>query len=194
MKTFKYILPIIACFISASTFAQNAIDLGLSVKWADRNLGAPTSFEYGGLYGWGDSSGNQKTENLNYYPTSTPPREISRTRYDIAHIQWGKGWRLPTAQEIDELESKCKFTFMTTEDGKSGFLATGPNGNCIFLPLSGIRKGNIIIHRNKIGYYWSGKLGSDTRTAHAFYLYNKCEVESAFFRYYGFSIRPVLDD
>ena len=64
MKTFKCILPIIACFISASTFAQNAIDLGLSVKWADRNLGAPTSFEYGGLYGWGDSSGNQKTENL----------------------------------------------------------------------------------------------------------------------------------
>ena len=193
MKSFKCILLIIACFISTSIYAQNAIDLGLSVKWADRNMGASTAFDYGGLYGWGDSSGNQKIENLNYYPTSTPPQEICGTKYDIAHVQWGKGWRLPTAQEIDELESKCKFTFITSEDGKSGFLVIGPNGNSMFLPLSGIRKGNIITNRNKIGYYWSGKLGSDIRTAHAFYLYENCEIESVFFRYYGFSIRPVLN-
>lgn len=193
MKSFKCILLIIACFISTSIYAQNAIDLGLSVKWADRNMGASTAFDYGGLYGWGDSSGNQKIENLNYYPTSTPPQEICGTKYDIAHVQWGKGWRLPTAQEIDELESKCKFIFMTSEDGKSGFLVIGPNGNSMFLPLSGIRKGNIIINRNKIGYYWSGKLGSDIRAAEAFYLYHNCEIENLFFRYYGFSIRPVLD-
>lgn len=39
MKLFKCILLIIACFISTSIYAQNAIDLGLSVKWADRNMG-----------------------------------------------------------------------------------------------------------------------------------------------------------
>lgn len=39
MKLFKCILLIIACFISTSIYAQNAIDLGASVKWADRNMG-----------------------------------------------------------------------------------------------------------------------------------------------------------
>ena len=34
-----------------------AVDLGLSVKWASCNLGADAPNDYGGYFGWGDPTG-----------------------------------------------------------------------------------------------------------------------------------------
>lgn len=195
MKTLKLCVVVAFAIFSISVCAQNAIDLGLSVKWADRNVGASSAFDYGTLYGWGDVNGSQKLQNLNKYPTSTPPKNICGTQYDIARAQWGGKWRMPTIEEIAELRNKCTVKFITTNDNMSGFLLTGPNGNSIFFPLAGIRKGSLVTNRNKVGYYWSGTLGNgDNRAAEAFYLYNNCEIEQCFFRYYGFSVRPVLDN
>ena len=43
-------------FIALSSFAQSAKvkDLGLSVKWADRNVGASSPEEYGEYFAWGE--------------------------------------------------------------------------------------------------------------------------------------------
>ena len=35
------------------------VDLGLSVLWADRNVGATSEFDLGGRYGWGDPTGGK---------------------------------------------------------------------------------------------------------------------------------------
>lgn len=52
------ILNCIASFVSVNAIASvpepEAIDLGLSVKWADRNLGAPSPLEEGAYYSFGE--------------------------------------------------------------------------------------------------------------------------------------------
>ena len=50
-----------------------AVDLGLSVKWADHNVGAKTISDYGGLYGWADPTGKKTSANDDYYPYETRP-------------------------------------------------------------------------------------------------------------------------
>ena len=42
--------------------AGDAIDLGLSVKWANRNIDAPSPEKSGGLYGWGDPTGKKQLQ------------------------------------------------------------------------------------------------------------------------------------
>lgn len=55
-----------------STVAE-AVDLGLSVKWASWNIGASAPEEFGGRYGWADPTGEKQTTELDDYPSATPP-------------------------------------------------------------------------------------------------------------------------
>lgn len=83
-----------------------AVDLGLSVFWADRNVGAEAPEGYGDYFLFG------------------------------AEVPWGGSWRTPSYKELEELLIKCSWDH-TTLDGVAGYKVTGPNGNSIFLPLSG---------------------------------------------------------
>lgn len=44
-----------------------AIDLGLSVKWADHNVGASSPTESGNYYGWSDATGKNTSINVSDY-------------------------------------------------------------------------------------------------------------------------------
>ena len=48
---------------------HEAVDLGLSVKWATCNVGAESPEEYGGYYAWGETEekSSYTLENYNYY-------------------------------------------------------------------------------------------------------------------------------
>lgn len=39
---------------TSNTTGVQAVDLGLSVKWADRNVGADSPSDYGDYYAWGE--------------------------------------------------------------------------------------------------------------------------------------------
>ena len=136
----------------------NAVDLGLSVKWADHNVGATKPEDYGGLYGWGDPTGLKTTSTDSEYPSSEKYASICSTDFDIAHIQWKGNWRLPTMSELDELHANCTFKW-TTRNGIYGMLVTsnkaGYTGNSIFLPAAGYRS-NLQISSRDSGRYWSG--------------------------------------
>ena len=141
-----------------------AIDLGLSVKWASRNVGASSPEEYGGYYAWGETEEKSSYywEDYKYYNSSTGDFDyigsnISGTSYDVAHVKWGGGWRMPTLDEIKELCNKCTWQW-TTVNGVSGQKVTGPNGNSIFLPAAGVRYGTDVNYRGSYGYYWSASL------------------------------------
>ena len=45
--------------VNPHDYIADAIDLGLSVKWASFNIGASKPEEYGGLYGWADGTGTK---------------------------------------------------------------------------------------------------------------------------------------
>lgn len=87
-----------------------AIDLGLSVKWASCNVGAQSPEEYGDYLQWDGS--------------------------DLAHSALGGKWFMPTLEEGQELIDKCTWEWCEL-NGVTGYKVTGPNGNSIFLPATG---------------------------------------------------------
>lgn len=143
-----------------------AVDLGLSVKWANVNVGAESPEDYGGYYAWGE------TEEKEYYSEDTYlyynngyvniGSDITGTDYDVAHVQWGGDWRMPTITELQELSNNCTWTW-TAQNGVNGYKVTGPNGNSIFLPAAGYRWGASLYYAGSDGRYWSSSLyTSDT--------------------------------
>lgn len=175
-----------------------AIDLGLSVKWASHNIGASLPEEYGGLYGLGDPTGahteipgdhNNEKEVWEYYGGDKfPDGVVSGTPFDIAHAKWGQNWRLPTYYEFLELYQKCSWKW-TTYDGINGYMVTGSNGKSIFLPAGGHRMGTRIESQGVRGSYWSGTINGEAFSL-LFYDY-KYSLTSTLMRYCGYSVRPV---
>lgn len=174
---------------------DEAIDLGLSVKWAPRNIGATASDEYGGLYGWGDATGLNQSLLFDEYPSATPPANISGTEYDIALAKWGKDWRLPTVEETLELVEKCTWEWAQIEN-INGMHITGPNGNSIFLPACASRNGETVsTQQGQRGCYWTCSLYSNSNFAYYLYFYERgLYGDRNNRRYMGMAVRPVIND
>lgn len=171
-----------------------AIDLGLSVLWANFNVGASAPEEYGLYTGWADPTGNKTADNLNEYPSSNPPSEISATEYDIARVQWGDGWRLPTKDEFSEL-SKCTWE-AETRNGIKGVKLTGNTGKSIFLPWGGFYYTGKAYYIQEEGHYWTGNLGGYTGNSHAYnyVVYGTYGRNVGNYRNARLLIRPVIDN
>ena len=203
------------------------VDLGLSVKWASANLGAADSAEAGGYFAWGETAPkaglytgrkykfgeySNKMTKYNYYTvlsdvlrslTEVYPLNCKETldpEDDAAAVLLGGGWRMPTADELWELKTKCTWKPVTTvidstesyvERRLLGYLITsnvpGYEGNSIFLPSAGYisqdgsysPEGGVVSNKGYGLDYWTSTLeqaiGNTTRM-------------------YGNTIRPVFDD
>ena len=92
----------------ATPDVQEAVDLGLSVKWAPMNFGATAETSSGYYVGWGDATGLNKSTVLNYFPVLHPTSDIVNGNYDIVHVLWGDQWRMPTLKEVNELIQNCE--------------------------------------------------------------------------------------
>ena len=147
-----------AAHIKSSSQLQVAlpdmVDLGLSVYWANFNVGASASHEYGFYFQWGDT----KIVNDKYaspktykYNNKIPAKEISGTKYDAATFYLGRGWRIPTYIETLELMEKCQFEPIKV-NGIQCAKVIGPNGNFIILPFSGIRQLDGFSNRHGAAY------------------------------------------
>lgn len=128
----------------------NAVDLGLSVLWADCNIGASKPEEYGRYIEWGAIVPGEKW----VYPRQIHPLHKANLQklqsvlnnedgcisgnptYDIAAQNMGTGWRIPTRLEIEELIAKCKWERIIHNNTK-GIKFIGPNGNHMFIPCAG---------------------------------------------------------
>ena len=167
---------------TADYTAGDAVDLGLSVKWANRNIGAAYPENYGYDFYWGGIVPCKETsykadwhdfslstlmnqgyidEDYNLCPT-----------YDAASQLWGGKWRMPTSAEFQELIDKCEWK-ETTKNGKSVYLVTGPNSNVIYLPDTS---------------FWTATASS--YGSYGFYYYYK-RVDD-YTRSYTLCIRPVM--
>ena len=179
-------------YINTEYDDDRVVDLGLSVKWCKYNFGAKRESDIGSYIGWGDLSGKQNDSSLNLYPSSAPPESIcGNSRFDIATTM-GKGWRLPTKKEQDELRMWCTWHW-TTLDGVDGFKVTGKNGNSIFLPAAGWRLGYDYKGQDFVGYYWSGDLSKNPEEAHVLFFNQQVRKNCEARRYFGCSVRPVYN-
>lgn len=150
------------------------VDLGLSVMWAQYNVGAEAPEQFGGYYAWGETEEKEVYSSATYTLKNadgefTDLGDICGTEYDVAHVKWGYQWRMPSCQEIQELVNECKWEW-TAIDGKGGYTVTGPNGNSIFLPATGYKmNGSTANYEGENGSYWSGTPKENSSTD-AYYL------------------------
>ena len=84
---------------------------------------------------------------------------------DAAYVNWGKDWRMPTAQEWRDLLNETTKT-REVVNGVGGVRFTGPNGNSIFLPFAGVYGGPMHSFyydcgNQPHGEYWSNEIDPD---------------------------------
>ncbi len=68
MRRFLFILALmlLSSGLSAQIAKPEAVDLGLTVKWADRNVGASSAEDYGDLLAWGETQPKEDYSWMSY--------------------------------------------------------------------------------------------------------------------------------
>ena len=197
---------------------QEAVDLGLSVKWATCNVGADTPERYGDYYAWGETesksnyadwstykwcNGTSETltkycDNSSYgYNGFTDNKTVLDLEDDAAHVNWGGSWRMPTDAEWTELRNNCTWTW-TTQNGVNGYRVTsnktGYTDKSIFLPAAGWLDTNPD-GVGTYGTYCSSSLRKD-KPSYALIVHFISDSVDRYGsnRSYGLSVRPVYGD
>ena len=196
-----------------------AVDLGLSVKWASCNLYSSlldlkrTALAWGetsiksrydwASYQWCQGSGTTLTRYCNDAGKGadgyTDQRLILDPEDDAASVVWGGGWRMPTIDEWNELkDAPHLFWDYVIRDGIEYFYVYSRlTGNSIYLPLM---PGYLV----PSAYFWSSSLNEpDCSQAWAIGIYRLSNGDGSFEvrRFAGpaeryrcdFMIRPVKE-
>ena len=175
-----------------------SVDLGLpsGTLWAKYNIGATKESDYGDLFAWGATepyrlNGSTPIDNTGNYGSSYA-NKIQHDLYpneDAATVHWGKGWKMPTKAQFDELLANTTDEW-TAISGINGRKFTASNGNYIFFPAAGHVDGGSLDSRGSIGYFWSRSFYSSS-LAWILYFYSSVRDVRASSRSYGFSVRAV---
>ena len=154
------------------------VDLGLSVKWGDRNLFAEKASTSGRYYYIADAVAYQNTDS------------------DVVEYYSDGVWRMPTKNEVQELIDNCTVS-STTNDGVSGIRFTSKvNGNSVFLPDVGGYLNGTYYNASQMGvYYWtSSKQDSHSSSYLRLRWYTSSHSPTVAYdgdQNYQFVIRPV---
>ena len=151
------------------------VDLGLpsGTLWATCNIGANSPEDYGDYFAWGETAPKHEYTQQNYewydYSRYIFTKYCTYSMYgivdhkkeldpedDAAYVNWGPSWRMPTLEQIQELIDNCSWKW-TLRNGEFGQLVTGPNGNTLFLPTTGMNNSSII-NADWLGVIWSRTL------------------------------------
>lgn len=140
------------------------IDMGLpsGTKWACCNVGAISPKEFGNYFAWGE------TQPKNFYLWGTYQKayveydygdtysigdftidenDISGTENDAASVNWGKLWKMPNNEQLQELLDSC---VVCLNNGGAWFY--GPNGGMIFFPKTYCRADGVDVDVDEDGY------------------------------------------
>jgi hypothetical protein len=186
-----------------------AVDLGLSVKWATCNVGAERPEDYGDYFAWGEvkPKGNYDwsaykyckgaRETLTKYCTSSTygivdNKIVLDPEDDVATVNWGGAWRMPTKAEYDELRNNCTWKW-TRQNGVNGYKVLGPNGNSIFLPTAGYMiDGSILLSAGRYGSYMLSSLHANKSDfAYCMSFFSDILIQGQLSRENGQTVRPV---
>ena len=170
----------------------NAVDIGLSVKWASFNLGAYKPADVGSMFYWAENQSSTKgNPKYSKVKVDVIGDIAGDDKYDAATNMLGKNWRLPTDEECQELLNNCKWETKII-DGIEGRLVTGPNGNSIFLPFN---QKDIKSRKYVSGHYWTSTPHYESGSANDLRFGENCkqpaEICSATACGCLFGIRPV---
>ena len=169
------------------------VDLGLSIKWATCNVGATRPEEYGGYYAWGEveEKNDHSWGTYKWDRDNVDSERVLELQNDVAHVEWGGSWRMPTRAELDELCKKCQWEWITINGVNGCKVTSKKNGNSIFLPAAGYCIGTSVYSKDGYGCYWSASLRNSDNA------YGLCFHDDGYScydygRYSGRSVRPVV--
>ena len=197
--------------VNSAIPAYEAVDLGLSVKWANKNLGAEFPEDAGDYYAWGELE-TKPVYSWNSYKFLTAEGgyiskytmdawEAATVDYltlleeedDVAHKILGDKWRLPTPAEWNELHNHTN-----RQNSQNGMYAKASNGNSIFLPYGGMyysNDGAELYLKGREGFYWTSSLGNINSYARCAWLAGgDIDMSIYIVRSAGLSIRPVYGE
>ena len=171
------------------------VDMGLSVNWATQNIGASSPDDYGNYYAWGETKTKSNYDRANCETYDLDIRDIGGTNRDVAHVEWGDTWRMPTKDEFQELIENCDWEW-TTQKGKSGYKVTSKvNGNWIFLPAAGMKIDKEYSYIGSVGNYWSSAHYGRYAPEASFLLFDSDgRRTSSVEQYDGLTVRPVSEN
>ena len=157
-------------------------DLGLSVIWANKNVGADKTEDVGGYYAWGvtdeyaapftykwfneDGSKAKKYVSQNSHSESGTADGLTvlKAEDDVASVILGGDWRMPTKEEINELKAlDCLEGYEL--NGKKGLLFVGNGDNGLFIPYGGYKDKSDTPVSTDYAYLWSSSLVTASSSA-----------------------------
>lgn len=197
-----------SAYVVVGAKKMRAVSLGLSVDWADRNIGAAAPECDGYFYTWGDTDLRLRNyvasrykfgaASDKYYRYSKANPEYVLADDDDPAAQLGGGWRMPTTAEVEELIAKAEWK-LEVKNGVKGYTVSH-NGNSIFLPSTGYFNGYDLrgLDENE-GYFWTRSIYKSSQWqwdfGNAIYIHYDEKLPfhgtSNMLRYQGLPIRPV---
>lgn len=191
------------------------VDLGLPSgrKWSVYNMGASAVNEEGDdTYYYANTtpsvSGNPAQEDIYVASADEYDRPETYSKYndtdykrtldmsdDVARVNWGGNWKIPSDDDFNELTSNTTAELVTNYLGRGadGILFTSTtNGNTLFFPLSDNGEwGRVKLMTNKLyaedcpaiwmwGRWWDGNPNET------------CTYDEEAMRWYTYNIRPVF--
>lgn len=209
------IMPIIHMLSGGYSDGDNGyeyVDLGLSVRWATKNLGASDDESVGDYLSWGEIKPKDSYTDRNYMYGGVTKHMVDfdlkaiNPRHDAAHRIMGGKWRMPTRTEFKELFDNCSWTTQTKGGGKLFIGKSKINGNTIVIPSSGLKY--VITHvfssdedfseYTSAGCYWTKDTEIGLLSADGGYVIIEgqggASVRTASTDgFKGMTVRPVLD-
>lgn len=202
----------------AVTSTPTAVDLGLSVKWANCNVGAASPEQSGNFYAWGmtttmpsyqwkyykwcNGTKNTLTKYNNNSANGTVDNKSKYSDYnyadDPARVNLGGKWRVPTNAEWQELIDNCTWTW-TTQNGVKGCKATskksGYTSKSIFIPACGNMYYSQLKNEGTRGYYMLDNVTANTNSIYTMSFFVSQDYLGSFSgnsdRCYGSAVRAV---
>lgn len=177
-------------FINTQGMHNNYIwvDLGLpsGVKWASVNVGGSSPEDVGDYFAWGEIESKSDFTEVNYVYEDVP--EVLPISADAANVNWGGSWRMPTDNDVKELNRNTKCEIITYNGVECVKITSKINGSSILVPRG-----------QHIGLFWTSN-GSYTLIGYSKVVWRghlasfddgelSIPVTAP---YYGKPIRPVL--
>ena len=197
------------------TIEHDYVDMGLSVCWATCNIGASSPYTHGDLFSWGEiatkssyngwytykwSKGSAKSlskynsNSLYGYDGFADNKTVLDSYDDVATVQWGDSWRIPTRDECYELMSNCIWEWVELGD-IGGYIVTscvpGYTDRSIYLSASGGDWGGGARRTMRQGFYWLADVGDLPAQSNNFNFSKDYYGFGEGNRYIGFSVRAV---
>lgn len=161
-------------------------------------MGASSPSDCGDYFAWGETKTKSEYTDAN---SKNHRKNIRRKTgsiageksYDAARAKWGGTWRMPNVDEFRSLIEECTWTWASM-NSHEGYLVTGPNGNSIFLPITGIRSDGNENLRSDEGQYWSGLIKDKYGWETDILVFDRDSYKISWtYRSFGIPIRPVTE-